>query len=35
MGLPRDLLDYFVASDKVLCEVAAIEKLAVINPENP
>ena len=26
-------LDYFVAADRVLCEVAALEGLAVINPD--
>jgi len=26
-------LDYFVAADKVLCEVAALEGMAVINPD--
>jgi predicted nucleic acid-binding protein len=28
-------LDYFVAADKVLCEVAALEGMAVINPDVP
>ncbi len=26
-------LDYFVAADKVLCDVAALEGMAVINPD--
>ena len=29
----RGLLDYFVAADRVICEVARSEGLAVINPE--
>ncbi len=28
-------LDYFVAADKVLCDVAALEGMAVINPDVP
>ncbi len=28
------LVDQFVAADKVLCEVAALEALAVLNPEH-
>jgi predicted nucleic acid-binding protein len=28
-------LDYFVTGDKVLCEVAALEGIAVINPDVP
>jgi predicted nucleic acid-binding protein len=31
----RAKLDYFVAADKVLCQVAEREGLAVINPEQP
>ena len=31
----QDLLDYFVVADKALGEVAAIEGLAVLNPETP
>jgi len=30
----RKLADYFVAADKVLCEVAALEGFAVVNPEH-
>ena len=29
----QGLLDHFVASDKILCQVAALEGFAVINPE--
>jgi len=29
----RDLVDFFVAADKVLCEVAGLEGFSVINPE--
>ena len=32
-ALPKSLLDHFVASDRALCEVAALERLSVINPE--
>ena len=36
LGLNRDgLVDRFVAADKVLCEVAALEGFAVLNPEHP
>jgi predicted nucleic acid-binding protein len=31
----QGLLDQFVAADKVLCEVAAMEGFAVLNPEHP
>ena len=31
----RGYLDYFVVADKVLAEVAAVEGLAVRNPEAP
>jgi len=27
------LVDYFVAADKILCEVAALEGFSVVNPE--
>jgi predicted nucleic acid-binding protein len=30
----QGLVDQFVAADKVLCEVAALEALAVLNPEH-
>ena len=30
-----DLVDHFVASDKVLCEVASLEGFSVLNPEDP
>lgn len=30
----QNLVDHFVAADKVLCEVAAVEGFAVINPES-
>jgi len=29
----RSLADFFVAADKVLCEVAGLEGFSVINPE--
>ena len=29
----RNLVDFFVAADKVLCEVAGLEGFSVINPE--
>jgi predicted nucleic acid-binding protein len=29
----RALVDYFVAADKILCEVAAMEGFSVVNPE--
>jgi predicted nucleic acid-binding protein len=36
LGLKREgLADHFVAADKVLCEVAALEGFAVLNPEHP
>ena len=31
----QGLVDQFVAADKVLCEVAALESFAVLNPEHP
>lgn len=31
----QGLVDHFVAADKVLCEVAALEGFAVLNPERP
>jgi hypothetical protein len=31
--LGQDLVDHFVAADRALCEIAALEGLAVINPE--
>ena len=31
----QGLVDQFVAADKVLCEVAALEGFAVLNPEHP
>jgi predicted nucleic acid-binding protein len=31
----QGLVDYFVASDKVICRVASLEQFAVINPEIP
>jgi predicted nucleic acid-binding protein len=31
----QGLVDHFVAADKVLCEVAALEGFAVLNPEHP
>jgi hypothetical protein len=31
----RVWLDALVAADKVLCEVAALEGFAVLNPERP
>lgn len=31
----QGLVDRFVAADKVLCEVAALEGFAVLNPERP
>ncbi len=36
MELPeQDLVRYFVASDRVLCEVAQLSGFSVINPETP
>ena len=36
LGLRRqNLIDHFVASDKVLCEVAALQGFSVFNPEHP
>ena len=36
LGLRRQgLVDHFVAADKILCEVAALEGFSVINPEHP
>ena len=31
----QKLVDYFVAADKILCEVAGLEGFSVINPEHP
>ena len=31
----QELVDHFVAADRILCEVAALEGLSVINPEHP
>ncbi|MEO8051448.1 MAG: hypothetical protein ABI833_13605 [Acidobacteriota bacterium] len=31
----QKLVDHFVAADKILCEVAALEGFSVINPEHP
>jgi len=30
----QQLVDHFVAADKILCEVATLEAFSVINPEN-
>ena len=30
-----NLAEYFVSSDKILCQVAALEGFTVLNPENP
>jgi hypothetical protein len=27
------LVDYFVAADKILCEVAGLEGFSIVNPE--
>jgi hypothetical protein len=36
LGLKRQgLIDRFVAADKILCEVAALEGFSVFNPEHP
>ncbi len=31
----KGLVDYFVTADKSMCEVAALEQFAVLNPEDP
>jgi predicted nucleic acid-binding protein len=31
----QSMIDYFVASDRVLCEVARLESFAVVDPERP
>jgi len=36
LGLSRQgPIDHFVAADKTLCEVAAVEGFSVLNPEQP
>ena len=31
----QSMVDHFVASDKILCEIATLEGFSVINPEQP
>ena len=31
----QGLLDYFVAADKAICDVAVLEQFSVVNPETP
>ena len=31
----QELVDHFVAADRILCEVAGLEGFSVINPEHP
>ena len=31
----QGLIDHFVAADRILCEIAALEGFSVLNPEEP